>query len=323
MPGPSAPDHPPTAPTGLTVDDDPAPLAVTGPPAFGWIVNDPDRGETQKGYEIVVTDAPASGPHTVLVDSRTVTGNQQSYVHLPGLNLRARPPLLVDGAHAGRRRSVRAVLGRGPLRHRPSPTPTGARRGSGGAAPSPTQPDDFSLLRKQATLTASPVGARPRLRGRGPAVRAPRERHPRRRRTVVLVSRRAVLRDDRRHRARPGRSCQRVRVRDALVDARSGPAAVARGVHRAHQCRPRRRHVARCSPPTRRGVRTRVRGSRRRPATTRATSSNMSTSASIRPAGTVPGSTTAAGSRRRCSEGIRGRRSRTSSRRARTSSFGR
>src|SRR5258708_23888096 len=86
MPGPT-PDRTPGAPTGLTVDDDPAPLAVTGPPAFGWIVNDPDRNATQAAYELIVSDAPTSGRHTVLFDSGSVRTSAQSYVHAPGLRL--------------------------------------------------------------------------------------------------------------------------------------------------------------------------------------------------------------------------------------------
>ncbi len=82
-----ATNHPPGPPTGLTVDDDPAPLAVTGTPAFGWIVHDPDRGETQKAYELVVSDAPTGQEHTVVFDSGTVTGTQQSYVEAPALRL--------------------------------------------------------------------------------------------------------------------------------------------------------------------------------------------------------------------------------------------
>ena len=31
-----------------------APLAVEGLPQFGWVVNDPDRGEVQSAYEVVV-----------------------------------------------------------------------------------------------------------------------------------------------------------------------------------------------------------------------------------------------------------------------------
>jgi alpha-L-rhamnosidase len=85
-PAPST-DHPPGAPTRLTVDDDPAPLAVTGAPAFGWMVNDPDRGETQKAYELVVTDAPTAQKHNVVFDSGSVTSNQQAYVEAPTVRL--------------------------------------------------------------------------------------------------------------------------------------------------------------------------------------------------------------------------------------------
>ena len=80
-------DHAPGAPTGLTVDDDPAPLAVTGAPAFGWIVNDPDRGEIQTAYELVVSDAPTAQRHNVVFDSGPVTSNQQAYVEAPALRL--------------------------------------------------------------------------------------------------------------------------------------------------------------------------------------------------------------------------------------------
>ncbi len=88
VPGSSG-DHAPGAPTHLTVDDDPAPLAVSGAPAFGWVVHDPDRGEIQKAYQLVVSDAPTSGKHTVLFDSGTVASAQQAYVHAPALRLAA------------------------------------------------------------------------------------------------------------------------------------------------------------------------------------------------------------------------------------------
>ncbi len=86
MAGPST-DHAPYAPRHLTVDDDPAPLAVTGAPEFGWTVDDPGRGAIQQAYELVVSDAPSSGKHTVLFDSGTVTSTQQSYVHAGSLHL--------------------------------------------------------------------------------------------------------------------------------------------------------------------------------------------------------------------------------------------
>jgi alpha-L-rhamnosidase len=80
-------DHAPGAPTGLTVDDDPAALAVTGAPAFGWIVHDPDRGETQKAYELVITDAPRAQKHAMVFDSGTVASSRQAYVEAPALHL--------------------------------------------------------------------------------------------------------------------------------------------------------------------------------------------------------------------------------------------
>jgi alpha-L-rhamnosidase len=155
MPGPAAPDHPPGAPTGLTVDDDAAPLAVTGSPAFGWVVNDPDRGETQTGYEIVVTDAPLAEDHLVLRDSGAVASSQQSYVHLAGL------PLLPDRRYFWTVRTKDASGRFGPYSAE-AHFDTGIGDGDWGAwirrgGAVTTQPDDFSLIRKQTTLTASPV----------------------------------------------------------------------------------------------------------------------------------------------------------------------
>ncbi len=88
MQGPSK-DHTPGPPTRLTVDDDPAPLALTGSPAFGWTVNDPDKDSIQKAYEIVVSNAPRAGTHKVVFDSGIVAGDEQSYVRLPTLRLTA------------------------------------------------------------------------------------------------------------------------------------------------------------------------------------------------------------------------------------------
>ena len=76
-------DRPPGPPTRLTVNDDAAPLAVTGDPEFGWVVVDPDRGSRQSAYEIVVSDGSA-----MLLDTNKVQSDQQSYVHVPGLESR-------------------------------------------------------------------------------------------------------------------------------------------------------------------------------------------------------------------------------------------
>jgi alpha-L-rhamnosidase len=76
----------PDPPTRLTVDDDAAPLAVTGDPSFGWLPQDRDQNEIQTAYEIVVTDGQ-SPP----IDTNKVGSSQQSYVHVPGLAARLQP----------------------------------------------------------------------------------------------------------------------------------------------------------------------------------------------------------------------------------------
>src|SRR4051794_27533653 len=78
--------HAPAPPSGLTVQDDGSPLAVTGDPAFGWLPQDRDQNEIQTAYEIVVTDGQ-SAP----LDTKKVTSSQQSYVHVPGLLARLQP----------------------------------------------------------------------------------------------------------------------------------------------------------------------------------------------------------------------------------------
>ncbi len=149
-------DRRPGAPTGLTVDDDAAPLAVTDDPAFGWIVNDADRGDAQRAYELIVSDAPTAGKHRVLFDSGATTSSQQSYVHAPGLRLAADHrywwtvrtqdrsgqfgPYTVD-AHFD------TALGDADWHA------SWIRRGG----PLPTQSDDYSLIRKETTIGAGPV----------------------------------------------------------------------------------------------------------------------------------------------------------------------
>ena len=82
-------DHPPGAPTGLTVDDAAAPLAVEGTPQFGWIVDDGDRGEIQTAYQLVVATQPTTDTgdgHVVWTSGRVASG-QQSYVDANALRL--------------------------------------------------------------------------------------------------------------------------------------------------------------------------------------------------------------------------------------------
>ena len=78
----------PRSPTLLTVDDVAAPLAVEGAPQFGWVTNDPDRGEIQTAYELVVGEVPVGGGASRQIwHSGEVKSEQESYVTAPGLVL--------------------------------------------------------------------------------------------------------------------------------------------------------------------------------------------------------------------------------------------
>ena len=123
---------------------------------------------------------------------------------------------------------------------------------------------------------------RPRVRGRRPAVRTARQRH------AARANGPSFSYPDEQYyettdvtKPRPAGCAQRVRVRHPLVDRGPGTAAVARGVHRAHHGRLRRRIPRVVSRPTR-TWRTHtgpwIPGTF--PATTKATSSNTSTNAS-------------------------------------------
>lgn len=87
--GAASADHAPAAPVHLAVDDDAAPVAIDGAPQFGWTVQDPDRGEVQSAYEIVVASRPTTDAHdgSVVWTSGRVASGQQAYVDAPGLNL--------------------------------------------------------------------------------------------------------------------------------------------------------------------------------------------------------------------------------------------
>ncbi|MFI1093861.1 family 78 glycoside hydrolase catalytic domain [Streptomyces sp. NPDC020917] len=83
--------HAPLAPGHLTVDDQSRPLEVEGAPQFGWQPRDPDSGESQSAYEIVVTRAAtASAAAQQVWDSGKVTSADEAYVPYGG-------PALADG----------------------------------------------------------------------------------------------------------------------------------------------------------------------------------------------------------------------------------
>ncbi|HWS44834.1 MAG TPA: alpha-L-rhamnosidase, partial [Acidimicrobiia bacterium] len=83
--------HAPGPPSSLTVDEDAMPLWVTDDPLFGWQVNDADRGEVQSAYEIVVYDgAPADASH-LLADTGRVSTDRQTFVDVAGLAAKLAP----------------------------------------------------------------------------------------------------------------------------------------------------------------------------------------------------------------------------------------
>jgi alpha-L-rhamnosidase len=80
--------HSPRAPILLTVDDAAAPLAVEGRPQFGWVPVDPDRGDVQTAYELVVSTEPTGGGRSHPIwQSNKVMSAQESYVTARGLRL--------------------------------------------------------------------------------------------------------------------------------------------------------------------------------------------------------------------------------------------
>ena len=73
----------PLAPRSLMVGDRVAPLAIDGPPQFGWLPQDADPDEVQQAYEIVLS----RGGKRVW-DSGRVASSEQSWVTYDGPDLR-------------------------------------------------------------------------------------------------------------------------------------------------------------------------------------------------------------------------------------------
>ena len=81
-------DHSPRPPILLTVDDAAAPLSVVGRPQFGWVPRDPDRGEVQTAYELIVDAVPIGGRRSEPIwRSGKTRSAQQSYVTARRLRL--------------------------------------------------------------------------------------------------------------------------------------------------------------------------------------------------------------------------------------------
>ena len=149
--------RPPGAPTLLTVDDAAAPIEVEGPPQFGWVVNDPDRGEVQTAYQVVVRELPVGGGSAKLVwDSGEVHSDQQAYVTPTNLSLDP------DRSYSWSVRTWDHADAVGPYA-KPAHFDTGLRDQDWHAdwirRPGAEQElfQDFSLFRKEFTVTPSPI----------------------------------------------------------------------------------------------------------------------------------------------------------------------
>ena len=128
-------------------------------PQFGWVVNDPDRGEVQTAYEIVVREPTIAGTR-----GQDRVGQRRGAVE---------PAVVRDARRISRSIPTAPTRGRfargitsdasGPYsRRRPISTSacatrTGAPTGSAGPGAEHALPEDFSLFRKEATITPSPI----------------------------------------------------------------------------------------------------------------------------------------------------------------------
>jgi hypothetical protein len=79
-PTPPSHDHAPSAPTGLNVGDQTNPLAVQGPPQFGWLPQDKDPDEIQTAYQLQVTSTDGA----TVWDSGRVASSDESWVPYAG-----------------------------------------------------------------------------------------------------------------------------------------------------------------------------------------------------------------------------------------------
>ena len=85
----AADERAPGPPVSLRVDEASSPLWVTGAPEFAWIPTDPDRGETQSAYRILVSTTATTDPGSarVVFDSGRVASHDEAYVTARGLHL--------------------------------------------------------------------------------------------------------------------------------------------------------------------------------------------------------------------------------------------
>ena len=147
---PSSGGNAPLAPTDLSVADRAAPLNVEGTPLFGWVPNDPDGNEIQSAYQIQVTGVSDG---LLIWDSGKVSSSAESFVAYPG-------PALAAGA------SYTWTVRTWDRTDQVSPWAATANFDTGlgdldwqasWIFRTNTEPDDYTLARREVTLGASPV----------------------------------------------------------------------------------------------------------------------------------------------------------------------
>ena len=194
---------PPGRPIALSVDGLVSPVGLDPSDVqFAWQVGDVRRGAMQSAYRLVVSRlsvaGASAGSSTSVWDSGQVDGTAQAFVAYAG------PALASDATYGWTVQTWAASGGPGPFA--PMATfDTGLRDADWKAqwiwrATDVPRPDQYTYARKEFTLGTVADRAGPRLRVGRSAVRAVRQRHPRRQRPGLLLPRLAVLRDARRHR---------------------------------------------------------------------------------------------------------------------------
>ena len=140
---------PPTAPSRLTVGDRAHPLNVEGPPMFGWLPQDDDPREVQTAYELEVSTADGEQVWT----SGKVASSAQSYVPYAGSAL-APGTSYTWQVRTWDRNDLASPWSTGAF-------DTGLSDGDWDGAAwirrASTEPDDYTMVRKQVAVAGSPV----------------------------------------------------------------------------------------------------------------------------------------------------------------------
>ena len=148
--GQSSGGNAPLAPTDLNIADRAAPLNVEGTPLFGWVPNDPDGNEIQSSYQIQVTRVSDG---VLIWDSGKIASSAESFVPYSG------PALAAATSYTW---TVRTWDRTG----QPSPWAAAAGFDTGlgdtdwkasWIRRTTTEPDDYTLARREVTIGASPV----------------------------------------------------------------------------------------------------------------------------------------------------------------------